>query len=93
MDGMPSLKIPTVLPAVFQGKTSMLTDETSLLEGAVFCCQMVPWNFVRIIQWISIKIHLPTGSRGQEKIYLHLVDFCDRCRYIYHTWILWAYTS
>ena len=24
-------------------------------------------------------------------IYLHLVDFYGKCRYIYHTWMLWVY--
>ncbi len=37
----------------------------------------------RIKNAIPHRIHV-------RYIYLHLVDFYGKCRYIYHTWILWV---
>ena len=57
------------------------TFQSEHLQGSMF--------FLVPCVWWSICFICQTHRIHVWYIYLHLVDFYGKCRYIYHTWILW----
>ena len=59
-------------------------------KSYTICFHQCVWDELRIVSeiWFSEHLHIRIHV---WYIYLHLVDFYGKCRWIYHTWILWVH--